>query len=283
MTPAQIANDVRYSALQVALSKFKKPLHQLDDDELDQTEAIALRQHHIQRRILSSVEAAQVIIQDSNVENSLQTIIAKYATEDDFDAELENNCITREELRSAIARELKVESVLDMISSEAPQCTETDARIYYYLHPEKFEQPETREASHVLITVNPDFPENERDQALSRAKVIAQRLQKKPSRFAEQAQKYSECPTAMNGGDLGRLKQGVLFPSLDKELFAMKAGKVSDVVESPMGFHVLFCREIHHAGAVSIGQALPKIMEKVTERNRANHQKNWIKSLTESE
>ena len=94
--------------------------------------------------------------------------------------------------------------------------------------------------------------------------------------------KFSECPTAMQGGKLGRVNRGVLFPTLEEKLFAMKAGDISDVIESPLGFHVLYCEEVHNEGPVPLNVALPQIIEKLTEKNRQKHLRSWIKTICES-
>ena len=274
-----LPEELRYSAMHVGLSRYKKTLHQLSPHQLSESQNIARKNYDIQSKILSSSQGSRVSIQPDSVSSALQTMVAKYSGEEEFEAELMANRMTRELMMEAIDRELRVETILELVSNDAPECTETDARIYYYLHPDKFSQPETRDARHILITVNDDFPENQLQETMRRIQSVAQRVKKKPSRFSEQALKYSECPTAMNGGELGRLKKGVLFPSLDRALFAMESGSVSDVIESPMGFHVLNCTAIYPQGLVSLSEALPQIIEKITERNRINHQKNWIKSL----
>ncbi len=274
-------DEYRYAALQVAVNKYGKSLTQLDQDSRREAEAIALRQYEIQSRVLSSPDAGSVVISGERLDRSVSEIIARYASPEEFYRELEDNGLDIEQFHSALDRELRVEAVMDKISASAEPCSDTDARLYYYLHPSKFQQPETREASHILITVNPDFPENCQDEAYSRLARIADRVHKKPHRFAEQAQKHSECPTAMNGGRLGRLPCNTLFPSLDKELFAMKEGSISDIIESPIGYHLLFCEKIHPAGLVPVSQALPAIIEKLTERNRKNRQREWLKQLLE--
>ena len=68
--------------------------------------------------------------------------------------------------------------------------------IYYHLHPEQFVKPEMREAWHILISINPDYPENTRETARTRLEEISAKLQKKPHKFADLALKHSECPTA---------------------------------------------------------------------------------------
>ena len=58
--------------------------------------------------------------------------------------------------------------------------------------------------------------------------------------FEEMAKKYSEDPgSAQFGGDLGFVKRGVFYPEFESVAFAMKEGDISDIVESPAGFHII--------------------------------------------
>ncbi len=273
------SQDYRYTALQVAVSKFGTPLNQLNAVDRAKAQDIAEKQYLIQSQILSTNEASQVAIPEERLEQEITTVISRYPSQQEFVEELESNDLTMELFEQSVARDLRVEAVMDLVAATVSPCTETDARIYYYLHQEKFKHPELRVARHILITINPEYPENSRPEAEKRAASIASRVQKKPGRFAEQAMKYSECPTAMNGGELGTLKRGVLFPTLDEELFSMKAGVVSDVIESPMGFHVLMCESIQQEGIMPVSQAIPAIIEKITEKNRKQQQRKWIKTI----
>ena len=58
--------------------------------------------------------------------------------------------------------------------------------------------------------------------------------------FAEMAKKYSDDPgSASHGGDLGFVKKGVFYPEFESVAFSLKPGEISDVVESPVGFHII--------------------------------------------
>jgi len=127
--------------------------------------------------------------------------------------------------------------------------------------------------------VDTTYPENRREAALQRAKMIAKRLARNPDRFAEQAMKHSECPTALQGGEIGRVKRGSLHPELDTVLFQMREGAVSDVVESEVGYHVLLCEKIHAAGIAPPAEVLPKLLEQMQERAVSRAQKCWVEQL----
>ncbi len=58
--------------------------------------------------------------------------------------------------------------------------------------------------------------------------------------FAEFAKKYSEDPgSAAQGGDLGFVKRGVFYPEFESAAYALKEKQLSEVTESPVGFHII--------------------------------------------
>jgi len=278
-TTATSKADLRYAILQVAVSQFGDSLSNLSDEERTQVEKIAAAQVAIQAKVLASQECAEVEVPRSAVQQEITNVISRFASESEFMSTLARFDLDREAFERAVLVNLRVDATMEKVAADGEACTETDAKLYYYMNPDKFFRAEARKASHILITLNPDFPENSREEASKRAATVAARLQKKPKRFSEQALKYSECPTAMEGGNLGWIKRGVLFPSLENELFRMKAGAISDVVESPIGFHVLSCDVVQPEGPIPLAEVLPNIVEKLTERNGKLRQRAWLKSL----
>ena len=265
-----------YPLLKVAHQKFSLHPSELSAEQRAHALQIAARQQQIEQAVLESPEAANIVISADQVNAALARISASLGGHDGLENVLKETGLDLPALITSVQRELRVDAVLDTVCATLRAVTDTDARLYYYMNPERFVRPETRVARHILITINPDFPENVRERALHRTREISQRLQRKPERFGEQALKHSECPSALQGGLMGNVIPGKLFPTLETALFDLKAGQVSEVVESPLGFHVLKCDSIVPAGPLALDDILPRLREMLEQQQRERLQRRWI-------
>jgi peptidylprolyl isomerase/peptidyl-prolyl cis-trans isomerase C len=272
-----------YNLLRAALALFKKSPNELTEAELQQAQIQALNEFRIESRVLNTPEAAAVIITDQELQHAYQEIRDRYDDEDAFFSDLEKNRLSKASLQAALHRQCKVNTVLESIASHAPAISEIDIGIYYHLHAEQFNRPERREVSHIFISINPDYAENTPEAALSRAQELAEKLHKKPHKFADLALRHSECPTALQGGVLGIVPRGTLYPELDAVLFNLKPGEVSDVVKSEIGLHLLLCKSIQKAETLSLAKATPKIRQLMKERARRTCQRAWLAGLATPE
>jgi peptidyl-prolyl cis-trans isomerase C len=268
-----------YILLRAALGLFKKAPAELSDAELQQVQKQARNELAIENRVLNALEATGVIISDKEIEHAYAEIRARYDDESHFLAELTKNSLNEASLQTALARQCKVNAVLDRVGSRAVEINDVDIGLYYHLHPEKFAVPERRTVSHIFISINPEYAENTREAALKRANELRDKLLKKTYKFADSALKHSECPTALQGGELGTVSRGTLYAELDAVLFTLKTGEISAVVESEIGLHILLCKQIHKAKTLSLAKATPKIRALMQEQVRQNCIRAWLASL----
>lgn len=272
-----------YNLLRAALALFKKSPDELADAELQQAKTQALNEFKIESRVLNSPEAAAVVITEQELEQAYQEIRGRYDAEDTFFSDLEKNQLNKDSLLAALHRQCKVNTVLELVASRAPAISDVDIGIYYHLHADQFNRTERREVSHIFISINPDYPENTFDTALRRTQKLVEKLHKKPHKFADLALRHSECPTALQGGVLGTVPRGTLYPELDAVLFNLKQGEVSEVVKSEIGFHILLCKSIQKSETLSLAKATPKIRQLMKERARRTCQRAWLAGLANSE
>jgi len=276
MTPS---DALAYLELKTAQNLFGKLPGELADTELARVQQLAARQYVLETRVLRTSEAHAVNIPGEHIQTALQEIHARYRDRDEFHADLACNHLDETRFLLALERDLKVEQVLENIGKRAVRVTEIDVELYYHYHPEQFRRAETRHARHILVTLNPSLPENTQDAALQRITAIATRLEKDGKRFEEQARKHSECPTALQGGMLGEVKRGQLYPQLDSALFEMREGEISGILESPLGYHLMQCEAIQLSRTLALEQARPAIREMLQQRRARTCQQAWIKQL----
>ncbi len=279
MTTHEIPEELAYPLLNTALERFQKSTADLEAREFAQAQVLARRQQALESRILASPEAEQVGLSEKTWREALAEIRERYPDHREFVSDLARNGLTPETFERGLKNRLHGEAVLEYVASRAARINELDVDIYYYMHPEKFVKPETRTVRHILITVNPDYPENQPQAARQRMETIARRVWQTPHRFEEQAQKHSECPTAMHGGLIGKLPRGQLYPELDAVLFNLKPNQISQIVESEMGYHLLLCESVEAESTIPLEDARPKIFDLLNQRRRRVCQKYWLSRL----
>jgi parvulin-like peptidyl-prolyl isomerase len=78
-----------------------------------------------------------------------------------------------------------------------------------------------------------------REQALVLAKEVLRRA-KDGEDLGRLAVEYSDEPNAgARGGSLGRFSRGQMVPAFEQVAFKLKVGDISEIVETPFGFHII--------------------------------------------
>lgn len=274
-TPATTA----YLSLQHAHSLFQTTPDKLSAEQRAEVELAVARQMRIEEVIVASAEAREVVVPPSRLAAALAEISARYASETELARDLAMQGLTLATLREELGRSLLVESVLEKVVARAPAVTRRDAEIFYHLHLDRFRLPERRTLRHILITIDDTRRGGDRATVERRMQALHSHCLREPGKFADLAMRHSECPTALNGGELGTLARGTLFPSLDEIAFGLRKGELSAIVESPMGLHILRCDAIEAAATKPFGEVMERIQNLMLETRLRNHRLVWIKSL----
>ena len=89
------------------------------------------------------------------------------------------------------------------------------------------------------IVVAPRPTPAARATALARAESLLVQV-RHGADFETLARRYSDDPSTRDrGGDLGWFRRGMMVQSFDRVAFALRPGEISDVVETPFGFHII--------------------------------------------
>ncbi len=168
----------------------------------------------------------------------------------------------RSELRREIARQLlRQRDVVQRI-------VVTPRELDQYMASEKRTASAANEynVSHILIAVAQDAKPGQLAQASKLAHDIAERARAGED-FSKLAITYSQSESALEGGSLGWRKGTELPTFLADVIGHMRPGDVSDVLQTPSGFHVIRLNDLRAAGGPQIVQQvhLRHILIKSTE------------------
>lgn len=153
-------------------------------------------------------------------------------TDADLAAHYEAN---RESYRVGERRRIKY-ALVDVDQVRA-RVTVPDAEIqaFYETNRAQYSTPEEIRASHILFNLEGATPEEVRARAEA---VLAEA--RGGADFAALAREHSQDQgSATQGGDLGFFGRGRMVPEFEQAAFALEVGAISDLVESPFGFHVI--------------------------------------------
>jgi peptidylprolyl isomerase/peptidyl-prolyl cis-trans isomerase C len=264
-----------YLELKLAWELYQRPPQQLAAAESAKLAAAAARQRLLEAKILSSPEAAQAVVTPAAVAARLAEIRARYPDDETFSADLRGIGLDLSGLEAEIARDLRIEGVLDHVSASEPPATAIDAEIFYRVHHGRFMQPERRTLRHILVTFANDA---EKQAALALLSDLRKRIATADD-FGDCAMRHSHCPTALEGGVLGTLPRGKLYAELDDVAFTLGAGELSAPVETTVGLHLLRCDEIHPAITPAFGAVRQRILERLNDARRNSALKEWIRNL----
>ena len=79
--------------------------------------------------------------------------------------------------------------------------------------------------------------------------------------FEDIAKKYSDGPSAAQGGDLGAFKRGTLAKEIEDKTFAMKAGEITDVSRVKQGYIILKVTGHQVAGIPPLKDVEPRVQD----------------------
>jgi len=190
-----------------------------------------------------------------------------------------------DELKQQIRKGMTYQKVVEAQRAGKINITEEDAKKYYDENPTRFEAKEQVRASHILIkpdcndTDPNDVKAKAKDQAKAKAQDLLEQI-KDGADFAALAKSNSADPgSAVNGGDLGFFGKGRMVPPFDKAAFELEVGKVSDIVETQFGYHIIKVTNRREASTTSFEQARDNIIRQLTQKKQSEFAKKYIDSL----
>ena len=217
--------------------------------------------------ILAAADAKGLEIRPDVADKRLKEIKAKYAAEDEFLAALNNQGLTVTDLKNKLINQMKARYIVDVEVKDKVFVNPQDVTKYYNEHINEF----TRKTKYSLQSIYVSFDKGRqeaRDRAFeARAKLTA------GEDFEKINKEYSELPS------VGAMEQGQMVPAIEKVVFGLKVGEVSDLVEVDGGVYVFKVTGILPGRTESLGDVKDKIYSKLYDAQFQQKFREWVDKL----
>jgi len=251
-----------------------------------------MRQQVLDRLVLEEIQAqradrAGIKVSDEQVNAAMDDIAKRQSiTLEQLPAKLAADGIDYAEYRIELKREIarQVLRSRDVIQ----RITITPHELDQYLEHQKKTASAANEynVSHILIPVAQDATPAQLALASKRAQEIDDRARGGED-FGKLAITYSASETALEGGSLG-WRKGTELPTFLADVIArMKPGDVSEIMQTPSGFHIVRLNDTRSAGGPQIIQQVhlrhillktSEIEDDATVRQKLTHMRDQIVS-----
>lgn len=219
--------------------------------------------------------------QDAEVHAEFAEIEQRFASQSAFEQALKQRGLTEEGLRGLIRRGLTVRKVLAVkIKPTAKPVTDKDVADFYEANKEGFVEQEKVSVSHILIKVSPDASDQEKVDAENNIKTIIEEA-RSGADFAELAKKYSQCPTASQGGDLGYFTRGQMVKPFEEAAFALQPGQISDIVKTQFGYHIIRVQDKKPERQLGLEEVSEQIKEALNDEEIDIALEKWLEPIRE--
>lgn len=242
-----------------------KPLKKTEMDDLKYSVLGKL----IEKKILfQETKRLNISVSDKELDERVKDILGDYSSLR-LKEILERNGMTFQVWKAKIRENIIIEKLIEQEVNSKIVLSEKELADYYNAFPDKFMQPLYVHALQIVVETE------------SEARAIRKRIIKGAD-FAEAAKTESLSPDRKKGGDLGFFSKGQMPKEFDNVVFNLNVGEISEVVQTPYGYHIFKVLEKREAKKIDFFEAREKIKkELVRQKQKANFLK-WINQLKDN-
>lgn len=267
---SEIAPDLNALRSQASGDEFERRAQELLEKGLNQA---------VEEKILvREAKLAGIAVTDEDIEKQLETIKARYESNDAFLKDLELYGETMSDVRDDVRNRLlalRMSSRKMQELSRQVSVSESEVAQYYEDHRDEFTRPERVRVRQIFL---PIAPGEKLDVVRARVEQLRDEILAGAD-FGELAKAHSQGPAAQDGGLVGWVAKGDLVEPLDRAAFALQPGEMSNAIETPNGVHLIKVEEREGAGQATLDDVRTKIEPLLRDQAAQQRYQKWMDEL----
>ncbi len=194
--------------------------------------------------LIKATDDTSIVVKDEDVEQALNKRLddlrSQFPTEQAFTQQLIAEGFTLPDLKNKLRSDIRDQQLKDQLINKLlakVTVTRPEVESFYQRYRDSLpDVPQTIKVAHILL--KPETSEATADSLKTLANSILEQI-KNGANFEDMARKYSQDPSASQGGDIGTFSKGDLVPEYERAALALQPGEVSGIVKTQFGYHII--------------------------------------------
>ena len=257
-----------------SMDRYKQVLaaNRLTPESFEASQAASLRQQKLRDLVVSSIAVsdpeAEKWYKYRNTEVSIRYLALDPGSFTDIDPSHDAVKTFYEEHKDKYKSEEKLVAEYIRFSPEdytdEADVKPSELKRHYEENQASYEVPEKVEASHILIKTEKEADEESIEKARKKAMDVYEKAVGGGD-FAELARRFSEGPSAEDGGYLGKFAKEAMVKPFAEKAFSMKPGDISKPVQTRFGLHIIKVSDRLDASVKSFEEVKNEIRDRVVQ------------------
>ena len=229
---------------------------------------------------LQEASREQITVDEAEVNEQLADLMKRFETksEEEFERLIKAQGLTLAGVKKRLRDQVMIQRVIQRKVQFRISVTEPEIEKYLLENREKLETGLSYHARHILTTPPPPGDEAAWQAARAQAEEVWAKVRAGED-FGELAKRYSQDPTAKEGGDLGVLKQGELAADLEGQILRLRPGEASAPHRSTLGFHIFKLEWKESLSGEALAQAKRQIRDILLRQKYAARSAAWLDEI----
>lgn len=228
--------------------------------------------------LYAEAERKGLLPKPDEVTQQLARMKAQFPSEEAYRQQLAARGVSEQALIDDLRRNMAIQK---LVTSEVGtgEVTEAEQRKFYEENQDRMKRPSQVQVRHILVGVPQDATDEQRQAARTEAEELLTRV-RGGADFAALARQSSDDPGSREqGGLLPWMGRGESVPPFEQAAFALSKGKVSDLVETQFGYHILRLEDTRPEQVVPFEEARPQIESLLRRRQGRDELRQKVEAL----
>lgn len=220
-----------------------------------------------------------ITVREEEVMGFIQGMLDKQKiTMEDFKKNLAREGSSLEAVKKDVRMQMMRMSLLRREIKSKVVVTDEEIGEYYNKNRQEYEGDEKVRIKQLLLLLPSNADNTVKEKVKNEALQLRKRIMAGES-FDFLIAKYSQGPTAGQGGDVGFVGRGSIIPEVEAVAFKLPIGQISDVIESGSGFLIIQVVDKKGAGLKPINIVREEIKTKLEDEKLGKKYEEWIASV----